>query len=286
MTAPTSRLAGSTQAILFLVALVLPLKANAQAIVGGFESNTLPPNDDRSTASVGLGFGINFFGSDYTRTFVNNNGNLTFDSQLGTFTPFELEASNRVIIAPFFADVDTGRAGNPVTYGTGSFGGRDAFGVNYLNVDYFGSSDSATNRNSFQALVVNRSDVGEGDFDIVFNYGQIEWEAGRASGGDANGLGGNSARVGFSNGTGLPGTSFELPGSAINGAFLDDGFASLVANRSNSNVDGRYVYNIRGGFVEPPVTAVPEPTLVALMGIGFAGISASGLAKRRKAAKV
>ncbi len=101
---------------------------------------TLPPNDDGSTGAVSLPFAPNFFGTTYTELFVNNNGNVTFDAPLGTYTPFTLDANTPPIIAPFFADVDTRGAGSaPVEYSYGSttFRGRDAFCVNWFNVGYY-----------------------------------------------------------------------------------------------------------------------------------------------------
>ena len=62
------------------------------AIRSGFDSNTLAANDDGSTAAVPIGFTINFFGADHSSLFVNNNGNVTFDAALETFTPFNLDS--------------------------------------------------------------------------------------------------------------------------------------------------------------------------------------------------
>jgi hypothetical protein len=59
----------------------------AAPIRPGFDGNTLPRNDDGSTGAVGIGFTTNFFGQNFTQLFVNNNGNVTFDGPLGTFTP-------------------------------------------------------------------------------------------------------------------------------------------------------------------------------------------------------
>ncbi|MGM0583610.1 MAG: nidogen-like domain-containing protein [Pseudomonadota bacterium] len=220
--------------------------AQAQAIRSGFDSNTLAPNDDGSTGLVDIGFEVNFFGVEADQLYVNNNGNVTFDSALGTFTPFDLTSTGQQIIAPFFADVDTRNAGDPVTYGQGTVDGNAAFAVNYVNVDYFSSDPSHTNRNSFQVVLI---DQGDGNFAIEFNYDQIEWEAGTASGGDEDGLGGDSARVGFSNGSGDPGTFFELEGSAENGAFLDGGPNALVASSRESDVPGRYIFFAEGGII-------------------------------------
>ena len=102
--------------------------------------------------------------------------------------------------------------------------------------------------NTFQVLLVDRSDAGPGAFDIVFNYDSIQWDAGQFDGGDARCQGGTPARVGFANGTGLPGTSFELPGSGINGAFLDSSAATgLIHGSLNSQAPGRYVFEVRNG---------------------------------------
>lgn len=268
-------------ALAALFTLTTAFASQASVIEAGFNSSTLAPNDDSSTGLVNIGFDANFFGVTFNQLFVNNNGNVTFDSTLSSFTPFDLTSTGRQIIAPFFADVDTRRAGDPVTYGLGLFSGMNAFGVNWLNVDYFASSITHTNRNSFQLILVDRSDVGLGDFDIIFNYSQIQWEAGSASGGNASGLGGNSARVGFSNGTGAANSFFELEGSAVNGALLDGGTNALISNRLNSNLDGRYIFNARNGAItsEPPVS-VPEAHTLALFGIGLMLLTA--LRRRQK----
>ena len=226
--------------------------AGAVRTDAAFAANALPRNDDGSTDLVDLGFNANFFGTTYNQLYVNNNGNVTFDNLLDTFTPFNLTSTNRVIIAPFFADVDTRGAGSQPTrygqtFGASMVNGRPAFGANYINVGYYAAKDNKLN--SFQVVLIDRADTGAGNFDIELNYDKIQWETGDASGGN-NGLGGNSARAGFSNGSGNLGTSFELPGSAVNGAFLDSNRSTgLIYNSLNSNVPGRYVFQVRSGQV-------------------------------------
>jgi hypothetical protein len=208
----------------------------------GCDDATLPPNDDGSTGFVPLAFAPNFFGATYGGLYVNNNGNVTFDAPLSTYTPFGLAGASRVIVAPFFADVDTrGVGSSPVTYGAATFGSRPAFCVNWVNVGYYsGHTDKLV---SAQLLLVDRSDVAAGDFDIVMNYDRVQWETGDASGG-SGGLGGSPVRVGYSNGST---TSFELPGSGTSGSFLDAAPTALRRNSRSSLQPGRYVYEVRNG---------------------------------------
>ncbi|MFA5110235.1 MAG: nidogen-like domain-containing protein [Desulfobaccales bacterium] len=264
--------------LMFLVlalGLLVPSLVQAGAVIPGvFGANTLAGNDDGSTGLVGIGFSVNYFGATYTDLYVNNNGNVTFTGPQSVYTPFGLTTSGiPPIIAPFFADVDT-RVGNTLTYGTGSYGGHSAFGVNWLDVGYFG--EHTDKLNTFQLVLIDRSDVAAGDFDIMFNYDQIQWETGDASGG-SGGLGGDSAHVGYSNGSGVAGTNYEFTGSGINGAFLDDGPNALISD-SNVGLPGRYVFEVRSGDVNP---VVPLPPTVLLMGSGILGLAGLGFWRKR-----
>lgn len=88
------------------------------------------------------------------------------------------------------------------------------FVANWVGVGYYPSASNLLN--SFQMVLVDRSETGACNFDIVFNYNGILWETGGASGG---GFGGNSARVGYSAGTGISGSFYEFIGSGVNGAW-------------------------------------------------------------------
>jgi len=248
------------------VPILLGSLQNAEGIIPnpirpGFDTSILAANDDLSTGLISIGFSTTFFSTDCDDVYVNNNGNITCDSPLGIFTPFPLTSTSRVIIAPFFADVDTRAASSPVKYGTGLVNGRAAFGVTWVDVNCFsaGTSNPAGN-NDFQLVLIDRSDVGPGDFDIEFNYNTIKWETGQASGGNSACLEGFSARVGYSDGT-AP-NSFEFAGSGTNNAFLDSGPAStsLIQNSLNSNnFLGRYIIPVRNGIPQPEPQ--PEPII-------------------------
>jgi Nidogen-like/PEP-CTERM motif len=268
--------------------------ASAQAIRAGYDSLTLAANDDGSTGAIPMGFSINYFGTNYSDAFVNNNGNITFGSALSTFTAGGLTtALGKKIIAPFWADVDTRGAGSGLTkYGTGLYtvtpiGGGvpfdlPAFGVTWKDVGYFSSQ---TNKlNSFQLILINRTDLGADNWDIEFNYDKILWETGAASGG-SNGLGGSSAAAGFSAGTGAPSSYDEFTGSLVNGAFLDSNLTTgLIHGSRNSPVLGRYTFQVVGGVpISAGTVTTPEPGTLGLLALG---IIAGTVARRRKGVKV
>jgi hypothetical protein len=125
--------------------------------------------------------------------------------------------------------------------------GHPAFGVNWVNVGYYVSDgDGAADKLlSCQLVIIDRSDVATNDFDLEFNYDKVEWQWGEASTGIP-------PRAGYSDGT----NSYELPGSGIDGAFLDTNLCTgliyhrLDGPRTNllhTPVSGRYRFFFRNG---------------------------------------
>jgi hypothetical protein len=255
-----------------IVVSATALAANAAAIRDAalFNTNSIPANDDGSSAQVNLGFAVNVGGTSYTSAYVNNNGNITFSGPLVAYTPTGIRTSSTPIIAPFWADVDTRSAGSSlVRYDSGTLNGAKVFGVNWIGVGYYNSQSDKLN--SFQLILTDR---GAGNFTIEFNYDQILWETGSASSsGGVNGFGGNSARVGYTIGASA---AVELAGSGVNGAFLNSGPSGtrLIGNSIGSTVLGRYIFNAEGGVITPsePPTRVPLPGSLALLGLGLIGM--------------
>src|SRR5665213_1463061 len=157
-------------------------------------SNTVATCDDCFSSAVPINIdgplGIDLFGVTTPQIYINNNGNITFNSGLSTYTPNGLATGvGQPIIAPFFGDVDT-RGTGTVTYGNAVIGGVNAFVVDWNAVGYYNAQTDKTD--TFQLVLYDESALGAGDFNIQFNYGSVQWETGQASGG-TDGLGGTSA---------------------------------------------------------------------------------------------
>lgn len=219
----------------------------------GFGEGILSPNDDGSTGLIDITSvfptGMNFFGTTYNGFYINNNGNITFGTPLGTFTPFSLTgATSNPMIAPFFADVDTRGAHdltptpsgnstgtNEVYYDLDPETGRVT--ITWDDVGYFGAHTDKLN--AFQLVIQN---TGGGNFDFEFRYENIDWTTGDASGG-SGGLGGTVARAGWNSGDGS--NFFELPQSGNQGEML----GLETTSNPGTDPDGNWVFNVVGGQV-------------------------------------
>ncbi|MHC4883925.1 MAG: flagellin N-terminal helical domain-containing protein, partial [Planctomycetota bacterium] len=186
----------------------------------GFGENTFAANDDGSVfvnlAPI-IPDGLNFYGTNYTGLWINNNGNVTFNGAQAAFTPTAITgATGNPIIAPFFADVDTRGAAGGATPGGASTGANvvyydldavnNVFTVTWDDVGYFN-----TKVDKFNAFQLRIHDQGNGDFDVEIRYEDINWTTGDSSGG-TNGLGGTVARMGWSSGNGTDFDEFEEAG--------------------------------------------------------------------------
>lgn len=225
-------------------------------------SMPIEPGFDLYTTESGLqsiGFDINFLGSQFDQAYINRRGNITFGSPLSSFAN-DLNQHGQHIIAPFFEGITNQVSSTNITFGSGFFNDYEAYGVNWNDV----SGLRSPGKNTFQLLLVNRwdsddEDTMQGDFDVVFNYGTVQWD---------KSLLGETARIGFAapNGTTEDNTMFQLHGAP--GTFVTDtGSYALTENRINSDTTGRYVFNFRGGEYIPPVH-VPTPSIMFLLGIG------------------
>ncbi|MDT4332548.1 nidogen-like domain-containing protein [Methylomonas sp. MED-D] len=217
--------------------LAVPGSANAVSLLtladGTFGEIALTPNDDESSSMLNLPFAVNFYGNVFNNFYVNNNGNITFQSPLSEFTPSSFPISEQPMIAPYWADVDTRCDGCGNVY-VGAPNSNTTI-VTWNNVGYY--SEHADKTNNFQLVLRNQQN---GDFDVEFRYDRLEWTTGDASNG-SNGLGGTPAQAGFDAGDNV--NYFTLPGS-FTSDILD------IANNTNvvNGDPGFWSFSIRNGL--------------------------------------
>nr|XP_058948028.1 protein mesh-like [Pocillopora verrucosa] len=194
--------------------------------------NALPPNDDGSSGEIPISTLFPYFDKNHGSLYVNTNGVISFLGAVSQYTPapFPL-GDNRRLISPFWGDVDT-RKGGTVLYRESidsvlldratkdvrraflnhqRFSASWIFIVTWDRVAFYGAEGNFKNKvNNFQAVLVTN---GRHSF-AIFNYNQIVWTTGTASGGTQDGLGGTPAQGGFNAGDGV--RFFIIPGSRTN----------------------------------------------------------------------
>lgn len=285
---PIPRLAFVVLACLGAV-VVAPTRAlaagpNAILTPTGYNTNAVVRADDTANQVVGLPFTMNWNGTSYSEIYINMNGNCTFGSGYTGYNPStSLSALQRDIMAPFWADVDTRNTSmGQVTYSNITSGnvprvdGHLAFFVNWINVGRYNSSTAGnTQTDSFQLVIVDRSDTGAGNFDFMFNYDAITWDIATAAST-------TRARVGWGR---SDGSAYELPGSGTAqgsaSTLLDSSppVTSLVQNLVNDEDQlGRYVWEVRQGVAPniPPSITVVNRVLEGNMPNAYVGYTGAG----------
>jgi len=208
----------SLAGILFAVAVAPNAFAGATLMTGlggtaGYGTNCMPPNDDGSSPAGTPGLditpafpnGIHFYSGTYTTTWINNNGNISFNSAIPTYTSDAFPGAPQPMIAPYWADVDTrgttfcdnpgypdgegypagATCMNPASNGVWWSITPGQLVVTWDQVGYFQCHPTPVM--TFQMILSSAASCGGSttgmDFDIEFRYATCGWEAGDASGG-------------------------------------------------------------------------------------------------------
>ena len=207
-------------------------------------------NDDGYTDPINIPFNFCFYGQNKTSLYINNNGNISFDTYNETFTADSFPSTNFSIVAPFWGDVDTRNPTCGVVYYkiTSTY-----MIVKWDSVDYFDSDPFNSLHiplyNSFQLIITDGSDpVLPAGNNVAFCYGDMQWTTGDASNG-VDGFTGYPATVGANQGNGTDfiqfgrfdssGTSYSGPfpvGPPYEGISWLDNKSFVFSTCSNTNI--------------------------------------------------
>ncbi|XP_062341282.1 alpha-tectorin [Osmerus eperlanus] len=249
--------------LLHLLAVVVQKGASSQDILYPYgpahRDLETPKMDDGSSTEIVLLMPFVFFNVPYRSIYVNNNGVISFNVQVSQFTPEAFPLSDsRSFIAPLWADVHNGIRGD-IFYRESTephllervtqdvrkyfqnlptFTATWVFITTWHQVTFYGGSQT-TPVNTFQTALISDGAA----FFSMFNYGEINWSTGTASGGDPlTGLGGTTAQSGFNGGD--IGHFFNLPGSRSNDVVN-------MEQTTNVNMPGRWLFRVDTDLIDP-----------------------------------
>jgi gliding motility-associated-like protein len=186
------------------------------------------PNDDGSTGQIALPFTFCLYGTSQNSMYINNNGNISFGTTYGTFSAEAFPDPGFVMVAPFWADVDTRGTGQVWYKVTPTYAI-----IRWNNVGYYSSQTDKVN--DFQLIITNGTDpiIPNGN-NVAFCYGDMQWTTGSASNG-VGGFGGTPATVGANLGDGTSFVQFgrfDHAGADYDGPFGNADGISWLDNQS------------------------------------------------------
>ncbi len=199
-------------------------------------------DDCTMSSPVVIPFQFNFYGTNYDRLYINNNGNVTFGNSLSGYSSTAFPSSGNKIIAPFWADVDTRGSGRVVYKVTPT-----AIFINWENVGYYDSKRDKLN--TFQLILSNGNDnaIPDGN-NVAFCYRDMTWTTGGASQG-VNGFGGIPATAGSNKGDNVAFFQigrFDHAGMDFDGPLGANDGVTYLSNKS-------FFFNITGANNIPPI---------------------------------
>lgn len=135
---------------------------------------------DDTSDNVTLPFPINVFGTTLTDAWISSNGYLSFLENTA-YSGSPLPGWTEGLFAPFFTDQIIDGTPGVIRWGShaAGFEGHDVFVILWDNMSAYDQTSplnlSSTLGNTYQLVIVDRSDIAPGDFDLIFNYEEINW---------------------------------------------------------------------------------------------------------------
>ena len=242
------------------------------------------------SAAVDIGFDVNFFGNTYSQLYVHDNGSISFSNGDADYT-FSSLPNTKFAPDPFIAPFIF----NPDTFDYSDVTLSNYFGDNTLSVAwvtytgyeifYYDIAGDGymhgvlwTYYESFSLTLVDRSDIKDGDFDFIFTFEEpLAWFSthGTFEQGWTGALDQGASFFGY----GAQGNLYGY--STDDNHLLTLNSGQLIYNSLNSDVAGRYVFEVRDGVVTNPLPllAVPEPETYVML---LAGLGVVGAVARRR----
>ena len=186
-------------------------------------------NDDGSSDLIILPFEFCFYyNQPQTAMYINNNGNISFEEPYYTYSANGFPDPDFVMVAPFWADVDTRGTGEVWYKVTSTYAI-----IRWHNVGYYNSQTDKIN--DFQLIITNGTDpIVPGGNNVSYCYGDMQWTTGSASSG-VGGFGGIPATVGANYGDGVAFAQFgrfDHAGNDYDGPFNNADGISWLDNQN------------------------------------------------------
>ncbi|XP_075224050.1 nidogen isoform X2 [Lycorma delicatula] len=227
--------------------------------------SSLPKDDDVSSPEFVLKTPIRFFGEVYNSIYINNNGILSFLTDIPVFINIQFPIDYPVI-APLYSNVDTRKAGhvyyreteNPellarVSYNVrklypnlaAQFSAKSIFIVTWRDVGYY--KEGSDKVNTYQVAI--SSDGEESFVELLYKDGGVQWLLGTGVG---SGLPDARAQAGF---VSVDGRLYNLRGSGTDQL-------KNVDKWTNSEIPGLFTFRVGqigpNENVEPPQTTLTD----------------------------
>ena len=208
------------------------IERDASFTIAPFTNGTAPEyrNDDGSTANIPLPFTFCFYGTNHNACFINNNGNISFNSGISTFSSDSFPITGNDMVAAFWGDVDTRNVSSGLVYYKIT---PHYMIVQWDSVGYF--SQHIDKFNTFQIIISDGTDpIISGGNNVSFCYKDMQWTTGDVSPpGNVGGFGGVPATVGANKGDNVnfvqfgrfdnPSTNYDGPFGVYDGvSWLDN----------------------------------------------------------------
>jgi hypothetical protein len=239
------------------------------SIGGGIGNSVLARNDDGYTGAIDLGFTLNFYGSSYTQFFINNNGDVTFQTGYSSYVPEGPQGASVPVISLFFSDVDTRASQSGLVYLRNDI--PNQLIVTWDHVGYY--SGHGDKLNTFQLVLRGPNyTIPSGEGAVGFFYTGMQWESADTQGGSggfcSSGESCKPAAAGFGDGQ-------------SNGVTIAGSIAPGIANTLQNH---HIWFDLAGGIPTEtggPAT-VPVVGTVGLVGLGIVLAAAALLLRRRE----